>query len=108
MAREILLIQTTVENETDAKALARKLVEARCAACVQITPITSVYHWEGQIENGGEYRLDIKTSPDAEGLLLATLMEAHPYDTPEILLFRPAANAEYGQWAKEETSGRAG
>ncbi len=43
--------------------IARHLVEAKLAACVQIVgPITSIYHWKGKVENAGKWLCLIKNS----------------------------------------------
>jgi hypothetical protein len=47
---DIIQIVTTVPDEESAQRIARALVEARLAACVQVAgPVESVYRWQGQI-----------------------------------------------------------
>ena len=60
---EVLVVVTTTEKEEDAARLARLLVERELAACVQVIPrITSIYRWQGKVEEAGESLLFIKTT----------------------------------------------
>ncbi len=56
-----IAVVTTVANRKDARSLARALVEAKLAACAQISRIESVYTWKGTVESGKEYRILLKT-----------------------------------------------
>jgi len=97
------LIQTTVANEEDARLIARALVEARLAACVQTERIVSTYAWRGAIEESAEIRLTIKTVPDRRDACLAWLRARHPYDLPELVVLDARASREYAQWANDVT-----
>lgn len=81
------IVLTTVDDRERANAMARALVEARLAACVNLVEnIHSVYRWKGKIEAAEEILLVIKTS--AEGLtgLKEMLRKLHPYELPELLV----------------------
>lgn len=81
-----LTVLTTTDSEEKAKLLAQGAVEARLAACVQISaPITSVYRWQNAIESTEEWQLSFKTTAARYAELEAHLQEAHDYDTPEII-----------------------
>jgi periplasmic divalent cation tolerance protein len=48
-----LLVLTNLPDRPAAEDLARELVEARLAACVNILPAChSIYRWQGVLENG--------------------------------------------------------
>ena len=52
----------TAPNSDKAKEIAGGLVSNKLAACVNIIPgVTSVYEWEGKIENDSEVLMMIKT-----------------------------------------------
>ena len=52
----------TAPNSDKAKEIAGGIVSNKLAACVNIIPgITSVYEWEGKIENDSEVLMMIKT-----------------------------------------------
>ena len=99
-------VVTTTALREEAERIARELVEARLAACVQIVgPITSTYRWQGQIETGEEWQCWAKT----RGALFARVEEAirriHPYEVPEILAVPVVAgSASYLAWLDAETT----
>jgi len=66
----------------DAKTLARRLVDERLAACVNVVPCTSVYRWDGAVETDDEMILLAKTTDDRYDDLVAHVVEWHPYDVP--------------------------
>lgn len=69
-----------------AEALARTLVEARLAACVSVLPaLRSVYRWQGAVESAEESLLLIKHPAAGFASLRAAILEAHPYELPEIV-----------------------
>jgi periplasmic divalent cation tolerance protein len=51
------VVMTTVPNKDQAEKLARVVLEARLAACVQIQDITSFYWWEEKINREPEQLL---------------------------------------------------
>ncbi len=62
MNPDIIVVLTTVPNIEEAETLARKIVEAKLAACVQILPpMKSYYFWDNQIQADSEHLLLIKT-----------------------------------------------
>lgn len=98
------IVSTTVDTEDAAKTLARKLVAARLAACVQILPIHSVYRWRGEVEEAAERLLLIKTRAAMFEQIAEAIRAAHPYDVPEIVMTGIAAGADsYLAWLAEAT-----
>ncbi len=95
-----LIVITTVGAEFDARSLARELVEARLAACVNILPgVESVYRWEGKIAEDGEKLLVIKTVDERLDALQEKLFERHPYEVPEFVVIDPAdVRGPYRDW----------
>ena len=84
MARYLQVV-TTVGSEEEAGKLAREVLAARLAGCVQIHPCFSLYHWQGKIEEEPEFRCLFKTRRDLVDALLELLAAIHPYEVPEIL-----------------------
>ncbi|MDR6937122.1 divalent-cation tolerance protein CutA [Luteibacter sp. 3190] len=69
-----------------AATLARGLVEAGLAACVNHLPgVRSTYRWKGEIVTESEDLLLVKTLREAFPAVEAWVVANHPYDVPEIV-----------------------
>ena len=100
---EILTVTTAVGSRADAEQLARAVIAARLAACVQLDPgVVSVYRWEGKVCDEAEVRLTLKTVPEAEAALRAFLAAHHPYDLPQYASWRVTATPPYASWVRGE------
>ena len=99
-------VVTTVSTRDEALALAHEAVDARAAACVQILgPITSVYRWEGNVQEESEYLLLAKAPRALGEALAAFLADRHPFEVPEIaVLAADSVDPRYLAWATEVTS----
>lgn len=102
---EFIQVLTTVDNEDDGVRLGRGIVDARLAACVQISgPIRSLYWWQGKVDDAREWRLLIKTTAERFPELERYIKANHSYDTPEIVVTPiTAGSAEYLGWVSDET-----
>ena len=80
------IVLCTVPDAATGESLARALVEARLAACVNIIPgLTSIYRWKGEVHQDNELLLIAKTRHDRFEELSAMLSGLHPYELPEII-----------------------
>lgn len=62
---DVVIAQTTIDDEDQAKALARGAVESKLAAGAHIdAPLTAVYWWKSEIETAGEWRISYMTTAD--------------------------------------------
>lgn len=93
---------TTTAQRADAERLARGLVSAGLAACVQIEgPLRSVYRWEGRTEEADEHRLMIKLPTALLAEAEAYVRTHHPYQTPEWVVVQADRVAEkYLSWSQ--------
>ena len=91
----------------DANRLARALVSEKVAACVNLMPnVSSVYRWDGDIQEDAESLLIIKTSTDRIQALRAAVSRLHTYDTPEFLVVdtdSAQSSPDYISWVIENT-----
>jgi periplasmic divalent cation tolerance protein len=97
---------TTFASRELALEVGRAAVEARLAACVQVLgPITSIYRWQGEIEQAEEFLCLLKVPPEGLERLAAFVRERHPYDTPELTAVESLwADDRYLAWAAEMVS----
>lgn len=79
------LVLVTVADKEAGIAIARDLIAAKLAACVNIFPISSIYLWQEQINQDQEYQLIIKTNLDKFAELSAKIKTLHTYEVPEII-----------------------
>ncbi len=98
----VLVTAPTIET---AKEIGSQLVAAKLAACVNILPgITSIYTWEEEICEEGEFLLMIKTRADLFEELSTLVQTIHPYDVPEVIAIPITAGSEkYLNWIIEVT-----
>ncbi|GGV57401.1 divalent cation tolerance protein [Streptomyces spectabilis] len=101
-----LMVLTTTDTADKADTLARGAIEARLAACAQINgPVTSVYRWEGALETAREWQLLLKTTDERYAALESWLVQAHDYETPEIIATPVTrGSAAYLGWVAAETA----
>ena len=104
----LLVVVTSLPNMEAATVLAKSLVEAQLAACVQINDgIYSVYRWEGKICEEQEILLSAKTMAHQWEEVCTFIKASHLYDLPEILAFSPEQyDQQYGQWVKSEVNSK--
>ncbi|MBC7953894.1 MAG: divalent-cation tolerance protein CutA [Rhodospirillaceae bacterium] len=105
MAEEFRMIYVTAPNRDEALSLARMLVEERLAACANVLgPITSVYWWDGKLNEEAEVALIAKTRTDLVDSVITRVKQAHSYDCPCVVsLPIDAGNPAFLQWIAAET-----
>ena len=99
-AARFRLVLVTAPDLKVARGLARTILQARLAACVNLLPgVESHYWWQGALETGREVLLLIKTDQQRLAALERLVRETHPYDTPEFLALPiRAGSARYLDW----------
>jgi periplasmic divalent cation tolerance protein len=99
-----IVVVVTCGSMKEAKRLASALVEARLAACVNIStaPVESVYRWKGRVERGKEFLLLVKSTRKNFVALRREIERLHSYDLPEIIAMPiTEGSAEYLRWLGE-------
>lgn len=99
---ELILILTTMPDDSRASELATTLVTEGLAACVNLhAPMVSTYRWQGRLESAAERQLVIKTTRDRLPALETRLRALHPYDLPEFIVLSAEAGEAYGAWVRQ-------
>lgn len=99
----MLIVFTTTPNTVEAENLARQIVGARLAACVQVLPaMKSFYFWDGDIQEDAEHLLLIKTLEEKYEELESFIKANHSYDTPEIVAVAAEMfSIDYLNWMRD-------
>jgi periplasmic divalent cation tolerance protein len=83
---EIKFIYMTAGSKDEAVKIGKELVTSRLAACVNILEnMTSVYLWEGAIQDDTEVVMIAKTTEDRIPELITKVRSIHSYDCPCIV-----------------------
>lgn len=97
------VVLVTTGSEAEAESLARHLVDDRLAACVSITPIRSVYRWQGEVQAEAEWQLVIKTDLSQFDAIAQAIAQHHSYAVPEIIALPIVAGLpDYLNWLQAQ------
>ena len=100
-----IVVMSNCSTAEEAHEVARALLEARLAACVNvISGVHSIYHWQGSIEEAAEWTLLIKTRRALFERLCTELRRGHSYQVPEVIALPILdGHSEYLAWIDRET-----
>jgi periplasmic divalent cation tolerance protein len=86
MSTSLSVLFVTTNSMENATGLARGLVENQLVACVNIIPgVTSIYKWEGQMNQDSELILMLKTRTELVEQVTNWVKSNHPYTCPEVI-----------------------
>ena len=103
--KEFIAIYTTLPKRRKARQLAKALLKERLVACANIFKIDSVYMWEGELREEGEYGLLLKTTAELYTRVEKRIKELHPYGLPAVISFLIRdGSKEFLEWIASETS----
>jgi periplasmic divalent cation tolerance protein len=109
MAVNFGVVLVTAASEVEAENIAKSLVEHKLAACVSLSPIRSIYSWQGEIHAESEGQLVIKTDLAKFEALKTKVQELHSYEVPEIIAIPIIAGSEaYLDWIGQSLGSQSG
>lgn len=105
MELNYILVYITVPSQEIGLKIANMLTKEKLAACVNIVPgISSIYSWQGVVEQDEELLLIIKTKNNHFDRLAIAVKKIHPYKVPEIIAVPIiGGSSEYLAWIDTET-----
>ena len=100
---KLVEVRVSCPSEGVAEAIGRAAVEARLAACAHLTPIRSVYRWQGAVHEETEWSASLKSRTELFDRLADLIRGAHPYDLPAIMSHPCGADDATAAWIVEVT-----
>lgn len=105
--RQYRIVLVSCGKLSEARRIARAVVEKRVAACANISlaPVESVYRWKGKIELAREYLLIMKTVTARLPELRRLVEDMHSYEVPEFVALPIVGGSDkYLRWLAEGVS----
>jgi periplasmic divalent cation tolerance protein len=99
------MIYVTASSKAEATTIARALVDEKLVACANVLgDATSIYRWQGKVEEAQEIVLIAKTRRDLADKALARIKALHSYDVPCAVVYEMTAGLpDYMAWIDRET-----
>lgn len=103
----VIFVYVTAADLDEAKTIGRALVEEQLAACANILPgATSIFRWQGKLEEASEAVLILKTTEQKLETLIARAKALHSYDCPCIEALPVVdGNRDFLEWVVRATGG---
>jgi len=95
------LVYITCKDKHEAVKISKLLLDNKLAACTNFFPISSMYWWEGKLNNDDEFVVIAKTKAENYDKIKEEVKKVHSYDIPCILCFDADANEEYVKWVDD-------
>ena len=81
-----IVVFMTASDKKEASKIVRRLLNERLIACANIVgPVSSLFWWEGKIDEASEFLVIMKSRRDLFKKLSEKVKETHSYEVPEIL-----------------------
>jgi periplasmic divalent cation tolerance protein len=101
-----IVVFITAPSMEEGEKIGRYLVENKLAACANIlSPITSIFSWEGKICQEKESLVILKSKRDLFERLAEEVKKRHRYSVPEIIaLPLVTGSSDYLKWIQQNTA----
>lgn len=82
---EYSFIYVTCSSKEEAQTISRTLLEKRLIACANLFSISSLYIWQGALEEAEEYAAFLKTEKRKVAETIEEVKRLHSYEVPDIV-----------------------
>ena len=105
-AGKVLIVLITASSRKEASKIGQAVVKEKLAACVNIlSPVTSIFRWQGRVEKSREALLMVKTIERRYPALERLIRSMHSYEVPEIVALKINNGlGQYTAWVERETT----
>ncbi len=105
MKNKFIIIKTTYPKLSEAKKIAKILLEKKFAACVQLQKIESMFFWQNKLTQSKEILVTIKTKANFYQKIEKEILANHSYQIPEIIAISiDKILPKYQKWLENETA----
>ena len=98
VSHKLVLVMTTESSWDKANGLAKALLVRKLVACVSLHEVNSHYWWKGELEEGKEVQLLLKTTNDLLEDVRKAVNELHSYENPEWIYWSVSCGEDYQSW----------
>jgi len=101
----MIIIQTTIDEEKNARDLIKFLVETNKIACGTFHKIQSVYKWKDQLVEDIEFEISLYTKDSLMREVVDIIRHRHSYELPKITVLEPVFTLpEYERWVTDSVN----
>ena len=99
----VVSVYAIFADADEAERIGRTVVQERLAACINImAPCTSIYRWQGEIEEAVEVPAILKTTAETADALITRIAGLHSYDVPCIAVWPiDKLLVSYADWVEQ-------
>ncbi len=103
---DVFFVYCTTSSRDEALSIGRALVEQKFAACANVLDgMTSIYPWQGNLEQSDEAILILKTTGDCVEQVIGQVRQLHSYDCPCIVAWpMTTGHGPWLDWVAEQTT----
>jgi periplasmic divalent cation tolerance protein len=103
MKKPYIIVLITTPSKNEAEKIAKTLLEERLIACANIiSPVQSLFWWQGKVNEAQEHIILMKTRKDLFSKLSERVKALHSYQVPEIIAIPiMEGSKDYLKWLDE-------